>query len=45
LAISEWAIVAGENVAVARLLGHVADRCARDELHHGVREVVVDLAA
>ena len=35
----------GENRAVARLLAHVSDRFERDVHHHGVREVVVELAA
>jgi RimJ/RimL family protein N-acetyltransferase len=39
------ATIAGENVAVTRLLRHVSDRFERDRIHHGVREVVVELAA
>ena len=39
------ATIAGENRAVARLLAHVSDRFERDVHHHGVREVVVELAA
>ena len=39
------ATIAGENRAVARLLAHVADRFERDVHSHGVREVVVELAA
>lgn len=39
------ALMAGENVAVRKLLGHVAARFERDTISQGVREVVVDLAA
>ena len=37
------ASIAGENIAVARLLAHVADHFERDTLAGGVREVVVEL--
>lgn len=39
------ATIDGENRAVARLLAHVSDRFERDAVSHGVREVIVDLAA
>jgi GNAT superfamily N-acetyltransferase len=39
------ASIAGENRAVARLLLHVTDHFERDVYDHGVREVVVNLAA
>ncbi len=39
------ALAAGENVAVKKLLGHVAERFERDVISRGVRELVVDLAA
>ena len=39
------ATIAGENKAVGRLLNHVTDRFESDRYDHGVREVVVGLAA
>jgi RimJ/RimL family protein N-acetyltransferase len=33
----------GENRAVMRLLSHVTDHFTRNEIHRGVREVVVDV--
>ena len=39
------ATMAGDNVAVSRLLQHMHGVIERDELHHGVREVTVSLAA
>ena len=39
------ATMLGDNVAVHRLLGTIADRFERDEIHNGVRQVLVDLAA
>ena len=39
------ALMAGDNVAVRKLLAHVAERFESDVISHGVREVVVDLAA
>ena len=37
--------MAGENVAVRRLIAHFTRTLERDEVTHGVREVVVELAA
>jgi acetyltransferase len=39
------ATMAGENVAVQRLIAHFTRTLERDELSHGVREVVIELAA
>ena len=39
------ATMAGENVAVRRLIAHFTRTLERDEVAHGVREVVVELAA
>jgi RimJ/RimL family protein N-acetyltransferase len=39
------ATMAGENVAVRRLIAHFTRTLERDETAHGVREVVVELAA
>jgi protein lysine acetyltransferase len=39
------ATMAGENVAVRRLIAHFTSTLERDEIAHGVREVVVTLAA
>jgi GNAT superfamily N-acetyltransferase len=39
------AIMDGENRAVMRLLAHITDHFERDTYDHGVREVVVSLAA
>jgi protein lysine acetyltransferase len=39
------ATMAGENVAVRRLISHFTQTLERDELAGGVREVVVELAA
>ena len=37
--------MAGENVAVRRLIAHFTRTLERDEVADGVREVVVELAA
>ena len=39
------ATMAGENVAVRRLIAHFTRTLERDQSSHGVREVVVELAA
>jgi L-amino acid N-acyltransferase YncA len=39
------ATMAGENVAVRRLIAHFTQTLERDEIAGGVREVVVKLAA
>jgi RimJ/RimL family protein N-acetyltransferase len=39
------ATMAGENLAVRRLIAHFTRTLERDHLEHGVREVVVELAA
>ena len=39
------ATMAGENVAVRRLIAHFTRTLERDEVADGVREVVVELAA
>ena len=39
------ATMAGENVAVRRLIAHFTRTLEREHISHGVREVVVELAA